>query len=223
MIAEQLKKKPSSTFCLASGRTPKDAYAELAKLAKNKKISFSRAKFLQMDEYVGLKNKKNSLKNEIETMLLKKTNIKKQNCFFFNPEAQNLKKECFRFESLIKKKGIDFILLGIGKNCHIAFNEPNTPFNSRTHITRLSEQTRKANKALFKGEKTLVFSLTIGIKTILSAKKIVLIASGKNKICAVEKMLFGKINSRCPASSLKKHKNVLVIITKDTMPKEKNQ
>jgi glucosamine-6-phosphate deaminase len=147
-ITFSLNNKPNPVFCFASGKTPRIAYKKIGKLAKTKKMDFSKASFIQMDEYIGL-NKNKTLLHDIEKHFLSNANFNKKNLYLINKLENDYKDECKRFDLICNKLGIDLILLGIGENGHIAFNEPGTKFNLGTHLTKLSNQTLKANKVSF--------------------------------------------------------------------------
>ncbi len=216
LIIEQVKKKPNSIIGIPGGSTPIGTYKELIRAFRNGKVDFSKAKFFGLDEYVGLgPNNKNSFAYVLNQNLLNRINVKRKNILFFNGLAKDLKRECRKFEKIFSKEGIDFLLLGLGKNCHIAFNEPGKAFNSKIHIAQLSGSTIKANSRFFKRkEQVPKKAITFGLKTIMNAKTILLIASGKKKADAVRRMVRGKPNSKCPASILQKHKNATVLIDK---------
>jgi glucosamine-6-phosphate deaminase len=214
-ISSDLNNKPDSVFCFASGKTPRLAYKKIGKLAKSKKMDFSKASFIQMDEYIGLKENE-TLLHDIEKNFLSKTNFNKQNVYLMNKGDYNA--ECKRFDSICNKLGIDLILLGIGENGHIAFNEPGTKFNVGTHLTKLSNQTLKANNVAFpKNQKW--HAITIGPKQIMHSKKALLVASGEKKADAIYKVFFGKKTEKIPASLLQSHKNSRIIVDKKAAEK----
>ena len=132
----------------------------------------------------------------------------------FNGENKNFEEECSNYERKIKKNPIDIQILGVGMNGHIGFNEPGSAFDSRTRRVKLSKQTLKINLKSFKNPKKISKeALTMGIGTIMSAKKIILLAAGKNKAKAI-KCLYEKEAPCCPVSFLRKHKDLTVIIDK---------
>ena len=193
LIAAEIKQKPNSLLALATGKTMIPIYKELIKL----KPDFSQVKTFNLDEYVN----SNEYHNFMNKYLFSKTNIKKSNIHF--PKNKN-------YDNEIKKSGgIDLCILGIGMNGHIAFNEPGTKFSTKTHITNLSEETRKVNKTKHKK------AITVGISTILKSKKIFLIATGSSKAKAIQQTLKGKISESIPATALRKHKNTTIILDKD--------
>ncbi len=212
-IIRQLKKKPSSVLALASGNTPKGAYKELVKAYLKRKVSFSKAHFVELDEYIGTTDRRDTLTHYFEKNLFSKLNFKKKNIMRFDAENP-LRKECARFESFIARKGIDFLLLGIGANAHIGFNEPGTAFSSKTHVVTLKRSTIERKRGRMRG-KPPIKAVTLGLGTLMKAKKVVLAASGSAKAGAISKMLKTKPNRKVPASILQRHKNLTVIVDKE--------
>lgn len=209
-ITSQIKKKKSSVLGLASGNTMIPIYKKLTK----KRIDFSKVKTFNLDEYYHPKDEKKTMSAYMNKHLFSKTNLKKQNTHLLNYKTQNARKECTSYESKIKKTGgIDLQLLGLGRDGHIAFNEPGSSFNSKTRVVKLHAMTRKDNSAAFDSLKdTPSTALTIGIKTILSAKRIALIATGKHKAQIVKRIIENSPSIKVPASALHKHPETLVIL-----------
>lgn len=201
-LASSLKKKPSLTLALPTGKTTIPLYKKIVSDYKKKKLDFSKTKTFQIDEYL---NNKNDFRKFLIKNLLSKINVKKENQNFISTENPEEPRE---YEQKISKAKIDLMLLGIGVNCHIAFNEPGSPFDSKTRIVSLTQSTQRANKTKIKS------ALTIGISTILKSKKIILIATGKHKAQAVKEMIEGPIETKCPASALQKHNDVTVLLDK---------
>ncbi|MFH1290773.1 MAG: glucosamine-6-phosphate deaminase [Nanoarchaeota archaeon] len=216
ILEKEISEKPNLVLGLPTGRTVIPLYKELTKLHKKKKIDFSKVKVFILDEYLGLKpTHKSSFRYFMDKNLLKKINIKEKNINLLSGSALNFRKECKKYEQKIKKaKGLDITILGIGVNCHIAFNEPGSPFKSRTRKVILTHETRRSNFGILSVLRAPKRALTIGIGTILESKKIILIATGKHKANAIKAMLKGPITTKCPASALKKHKDVTVLLDK---------
>ncbi|MFH1390908.1 MAG: PfkB family carbohydrate kinase [Candidatus Diapherotrites archaeon] len=211
LIVEQLNQKPDSVISIAAGKTPIGLYKELVKAYEKKNVSFSKAVFIEMDEYLGLTNEKDSFAYVLQTKFLDKVNFKKQNIFLFDPFSKNFSKERKRIDSVVQRKPLDFVLLGIGANAHIAYNEPYTSFSSGTHFVKTHLKILKARKQKFLG-KIPNKAFTLGIKTISSAKKLVLIANGKPKANAIKKVVSSKPSVKVPASILQKHPNSTIIV-----------
>jgi len=201
LIINQIQNKPTSTIGFATGKTPLGLYKRLVKANKKKQIDFSKIKTFNLDEFYPIKKtNKKSFYYQMHKNLFNKINIKKSNINLLNPETKNWKKECQAYENKIKKNPIDLQILGIGINGHIAFNELGSLKTSKTRLVNLKHKSYKPK------------ALTIGISTILKSKKLLLLASGKNKAKAIKCMLKGKINKECPASYLRQHKNLIIII-----------
>jgi glucosamine-6-phosphate deaminase len=200
-ILDLVKRNPSSVLALSTGSTMIPLYRKITSLSKTNKIDFSNVTTFNLDEYSGLRSDdKNSYHYFMERHLFNKINIDKRNTFF--PSSDN------NYETLIKKKGgIDLAIVGIGRNGHIAFNEPGSDENCLTRKIKLTEETRKSNKRFFSSlNKVPTHSFTMGIKTILSSKKIFLIAIGKYKSKIIYKLI-KEDNNNIPANYLKKHKD----------------
>jgi glucosamine-6-phosphate deaminase len=202
IILNAILKKQTSTIGFATGDTPLGTYKNLVNLYKNKKINFSKIKTFNLDEYYPIKKEdKKSYYYYMFKNLFSKINVKKENINLLDGQAKDFKKECKNYENKIRENPIDLQILGIGVNGHIGFNEPGSMVNS---ITRLVNLTHIKGKAL-----------TLGISTILKSKKIILLASGKNKAKAVYDLLNSKMNKNVPASFLRKHKNFTLIIDEE--------
>jgi len=206
----QIKKKPRSVLALASGATPIGAYGLLAKAYAERSVDFSRATFVQFDEYANAEEK-NSEAFFLQKNLLHRVNFRKKNIFLIKTNSGSPENEIARLEKAIIKNPIDLLLLGIGENCHIAFNEPGTKFSSRIHMAELAKRTIDVNSKKT-GKKIPEKAITIGLDTIMSAKKIILAANGEKKAAAVKKAIQEKPSIYAPASILQRHKNVFFII-----------
>jgi glucosamine-6-phosphate deaminase len=195
---------------LATGSTPIIIYKHLIERYQNGSITFSDVKTFNLDEYVGLdKEHQQSFAYFMQENLFKSINIQQKNIHIPNGNAKDLEKECKQYSKLLKNHPVDIQILGIGSNGHIAFNEPGTPFDSETHIIDLDLKTRIDNARFFNHLNDVpTQAITMGIKDIMQAKKIILIAIGKNKANAVKNMVKGKIDPICPASILQLHPNV---------------
>lgn len=209
-----LKQNKSPVIGLATGSTPEGLYRCLIEKYKNKEITFENTTTFNLDEYVGLTNDNpNSYHYYMDDKLFNHINIKRENVHIPSGVAENLEEECKQYEKLIQKaKRIDFQLLGLGVNGHIGFNEPGTPFSSRTHVVELDESTRNANAHFFaSGWEVPSRAISMGIETIMESKEILLLASGEKKAYAVARLLNGEISEQFPASILHKHENVTII------------
>jgi glucosamine-6-phosphate deaminase len=217
LVIKQIKKDKNTVLGLATGSTPLGLYENLVQAVKLKTISFKVVKAFILDEYVGLaKTDRASYHFFMKNQLFDRIDIKKENTFLPNGEAEDLNEECAKYEGLIKKyQEFDLLILGIGLDGHLAFNEPGSDFNSETRVVSLTEQTRRVNAAHFnKLEKVPRQAITIGLSTIMKAKKIILMANGESKAKIINRALTGKITKSVPASILQTHKNLTVILDK---------
>lgn len=204
-ILSLVKKKPNCVLGLATGSTPIESYNEIIKESKERGISFEDVVTFNLDEYVNNNDFSQSYRYFMDSHLFDFIDIRKENTNFppeNNPSSYD--------EKIRNAGGIDFQILGIGSDGHIAFNEPGTSFESKTHIADLKEETIKDNSRFFLSiDDVPTQAVTMGLATIMEAKEIVLLAFGKNKAKAVAAM-FRKPDISCPASILNQHDNVTV-------------
>ncbi len=216
-VAETIRSKPDAVLGFATGSTPIGCYRELIRMHRMEGLSFSKVSTFNLDEYVGLSpDHPQSYHYYMFQNLFNPVDVKRDNIHIPNGVAEDLEEECRRYEDSIKQAGgIDLQLLGIGRNGHIGFNEPGSPFDSRTRVVKLSEQTRMDNARFFKslGE-VPTHAITMGIATIMEAKRIILLASGEAKAEAVSKAIKGPKTIMVPASALQDHPDCLFIIDK---------
>lgn len=217
IIAGVIKNNPNAVLGLATGTSPIGIYQNLVEMCQKGEISFANVKTVNLDEYVGLDGTHpQSYRYFMNDNLFNHVDIDKANTFVPNGVAENLKEECARYTTLVNNLVQDIQLLGIGSNGHIAFNEPGTPFDSTTHVVNLTENTIKDNSRLFEDiSQVPTKALTMGIANIMNAKRILIVANGKNKAQAVYDMVKGQVNTTCPASVLQNHPDVTVIVDKD--------
>jgi glucosamine-6-phosphate deaminase len=216
IVADQLDRRPASVLGLPTGKTSLAIYEELARLHADGVTDFSRAHTFNIDEFAGLSAKdRRSFCAFMEKHLFRRINLRSDHIHFLNGNAPNSAEECERFErDLARSGGLDLLLLGIGVNGHVGFNEPGRSLQIRSHLARLTIETRRANADLFGGRLTAVprEALTMGIGTLLDARAIVLVATGRAKSRAVQSMFTGRVTPARPASLLQLHKNVEVIL-----------
>ena len=211
MVVRQLRKKPESVISLAAGKTPLAVYRALALAYKKREADFSKAAFVELDEYAGTTDERDSFAFSLKKNFLGKVNFRPQNVFLFNGNAKNLGAECGRIAAVVKARGLDLALLGIGANAHIAFNEPGTAFNSKTRVVKISKGVLRARKADFAGAEPAK-AITLGISTIMSARKIILVASGRAKARAISKSFSRRPDEGVPASVLQRHGNAKILV-----------
>lgn len=222
LVASQIILKPDSVLGLATGDTPLGMYEELIRMYNKKEIDFSEVKSFNLDEYYGLdKSSSQSYHYFMMKNLFEYVNIDTENINMLDGMTQDIEEECKNYDIRIAEAGgIDLQILGIGVNGHIGFNEPDINFEAGTHLVNLDEQTIESNSRFFNSvEEVPTQALSMGIKTIMHSKKIVLLASGASKAEAVAKAVYGKISPELPASVLQLHKDVIVIVDKEAASK----
>lgn len=220
LIVEKVRANPCLSLGLATGSTPQGVYQYLIKDLKTNGTSYQKIRSINLDEYIGLPiTDPKSYHDFMRKNLFDHINMSEKNIHIPNGFAQDLDKECLRYEGLIKEiGGIDLQLLGIGQNGHIGFNEPGTSFTSRTHIVTLAQNTREANSRFFASIKDVpTHAITMGIASILDSKEIFLLASGANKADAIARLIKQDMSEDFPASSLKQHQNVTIIADNDAL------
>jgi glucosamine-6-phosphate deaminase len=221
IVKEQITRKPTTVLGLATGSTPVGMYENLARLCKDKEVSFKEVRTINLDEYVNLPvENENSYRYFMDSNLFNFINIKKSNTFVPNGMAENLEEECINYEKNIDELGgIDLQILGIGNNGHIGFNEPDERFIRYTHVVDLKESTILANSRFFSTiDEVPKQAITMGIKSIMNAKKILLIVNTPTKKDITEKALFGEITPNIPASILQLHPNLTVVMCEEPDP-----
>lgn len=219
ILIEEIEKNKNIVLGLATGSTPIGTYKRLIKAHKEKGLDFSKAKSFNLDEYVGLNgNHPSSYRYYMDNEFFNHINIGKSNTFVPNGKAENLEEYCKEYDRLIEENGgIDIQILGIGTNGHIAFIEPSEELVTCTSIVKLKESTIIDNSRFFKSiEEVPKTAISMGISSILKAKKIILLANGKNKANAMANILDNdKISTKVPASLLKLHSDVTIILDEE--------
>jgi glucosamine-6-phosphate deaminase len=218
-IAATLGQHPSLVLGLPTGRTPIRLYHELGSLHQNGQADFSRATTFNLDEFLGVApDDPGSYHAFMREHLFARVNLQRDRINFLNGTAPEPDAECVRYERAIDAAGgIDLQLLGIGTNGHIGFNEPARELAARTHRVTLKASTRRSNASLFGGDvdKVPKEALSMGVATILHAKRIMLIATGKSKARCIDRLVNGPITPKLPASLLQVHRDVELML--DTM------
>lgn len=212
MLIAQVEHKPRSVLGLATGRTMEPVYQAVIERAAH---LFGQVRSFNLDEYVGLApSNVASFHHYMNTHFLRHLSPEMANAAIPDGCAEDLEAEALAFErSIANAGGIDFQLLGIGVNGHIGFNEPNTPFSSRTRVEALADATRRANASQFASlSEVPTHAITVGIGTILEARKCVLLATGDEKAAAVARMVAQPCSTDCPASCLQLHSDAHIIL-----------
>ena len=218
MFEEIIRNNPQCVLGLATGSTPLPLYHELIEREKAGKIDFSKVRSANLDEYKGLSgDHPQSYRYFMNTNLFDHISIDKANTIVPDGLAKDAKAMCDEYEQKIKALGgVDIQLLGIGHDGHIGFNEPCDYFPATTHEVKLEQMTREANKRFFASiDEVPTAAYTMGIGTVMAARKVLLIATGKDKAEIVKKSFFGPVTPQVPASILQFHPDVTVIVDED--------
>jgi glucosamine-6-phosphate deaminase len=219
IVKEEMLKKKDIVLGLATGSTPLGLYQELIRMHKDEGLDFSEVTTFNLDEYIGIDyDNPNSYHYYMKNNLFKHINIDANNTFVPDANAKDLEDYCKEYDRLIEEKGgIDLQILGIGVNGHIGFNEPDEELNVGTSIVNLTESTIQANSRFFDSiDQVPKKAVTMGIGSIMKAKKILLLASGKSKHEAIKKLIKGdKVTTQLPASLLLLHPDVTVIVDEE--------
>lgn len=217
-VAKALYSKPNAVLGLATGSTPLGLYAELIRMHREEGLDFSQVTTYNLDEYVGLKSDHpQSYHYFMQENLFRHINVPRQNIYLPSGTTDNYEAFCRWYEQRIQQcGGIDLQVLGIGVDGHIAFNEPGSSLGSRTRIKILAKETIEDNSRFFeRAEDVPAYSITMGVGTILEARKIILLASGKKKAACVAAAIEGPITSMVTASALQMHPDVIYFLDKE--------
>jgi len=217
IFIKQLQEKPVSILGLATGGSPVGTYKRLVEAYNKGIIDFKLVKTYNLDEYCGISIlHPQSYYYFMHDNLFNHVDIVEDNVHLPSASGENIVEQCEAYNDALNQVEIDIQLLGIGSNGHIAFNEPGTPFELETHVVELTDKTRQDNKRFFNSiDEVPTHAVTMGIKNIMKAKKIVMLISGVNKANTVKQLLTGNITPDFPASILQKHPDVTVIIDED--------
>lgn len=217
IIVDVIKNNPKAVLGLATGSSPIGMYQYMIKDHKENGTSYKDVFTVNLDEYVGLTpDHDQSYAYFMRDNLFNHVDIDLANTNLPQGSASDLEAECDRYNALLSTLQQDVQVLGIGSNGHIGFNEPGTPFDSVTHVVDLTENTIKDNSRLFASiDEVPRQALSMGVKNIMNAKCIIMVASGKNKAAAVKGMVNGTITPELPASVLQLHPNVILVCDKD--------
>jgi len=217
IIIDIVTRNPYAVLGLATGTTPLGLYKKLIADHTKNPTSYKHIRAVNLDEYKGLpKEHKQSYAYFMRKNLFEHIDIDLENAHIENGVAADEQAECERYDKLLKSMRQDIQLLGLGSNGHIAFNEPNTSFESTTHVVNLTESTIKDNARLFNNiEEVPKQAYTMGLNSIMQAKKILILASGANKAEAVYKLVNGNVTEAVPASILQNHPDCTLIIDKE--------
>ena len=219
VMKEVVANKPEAVLGLATGSSPIGLYENMIKDHKENGTSYAKCQSFNLDEYVGIdRNHSQSYWTFMHENLFHGIDLPEDK---IHVPYGNTKADCEGYEKAMENVSVDIQVLGIGGNGHIGLNEPGTPFTEETHIVDLTEKTRSDNARFFENDinKVPTQAITMGIATIMKAKKILLVASGANKADAVAAMVNGPVDPACPASVLQNHPDVVVIVDEESAAK----
>lgn len=222
IMIDKIKATPDITLGLATGGSPVKMYENLVRDFKEHGTSYKDVKSYNLDEYVGLEQKHpQTYYTFMRKNLFDQVNIDLDNVYLPDGSVEDIQAEADKYNELLADTTIDLQLLGIGTNGHIGFNEPGSSFDGLTAVVDLTPETIEANSRYFEGNESLVptKAISMGIGSIMAAKEILLIASGANKADAIKWLVEGEISEELPASALRNHPNVTIIVDEDAASK----
>jgi glucosamine-6-phosphate deaminase len=213
ILLQSIRDDPRTVLGLPTGRTPVGMYERVVAECSREYHCFRDVVTFNLDEYAGIScDHPGSYCAYMRQHLFDHVDLDRSNAHIPDGTAPDLAAECARYEREIAAAGgLGVTFLGLGQNGHIGFNEPGTPFDSRTRVVELTQSTRVANAALFEDGRVPLHAITIGIATILESRRIVLLASGEPKRAAIARLRSGEVSEEFPASALNGHPDVLVL------------
>jgi glucosamine-6-phosphate isomerase len=216
-IIELVKNKPHAVLCLAAGDTPRLTYSLMAKKAQEEKIDFSKCSFIGLDEWVGIPpQNEGSCRYFLQTTIFTPLQIASEQINLFDALSNDLEKECTTMnKKIIDKGGIDLMLVGVGMNGHIGFNEPGVPVSNNAHVIDLDEVTQSVGQKYFSEPVAIKKGITLGLNQLLQSRKAIMMANGLKKAPVISKTLEEEINIGMPASIIRKHAQGIVMIDKE--------
>ncbi len=218
IIAQALRARPQLVLGLATGRTMKRVYAQLVRLHRQDGLDFSHCRTFNLDEYIGLPAEHpGSYRRYMEERLFRHINLQAEHTHVPDGMTADVMGECQNYEALIQEAGgIDLQLLGLGLTGHIGFNEPGSPFDSRTREARLTDLTRHQNAGPFGGDASAVpaRAITMGLGTILEARRCLLLVTGAAKAAVLARVVEGPVTPTTPGSVLQRHPDCRVVVDK---------
>lgn len=213
LIVDTIKKKPGAVLCFASGDTPKRAYELVAEKAKKEKVDFSKCTFIGLDEWLGVPpHNPGSCHYFLQEYLIKPLELHSEQVNLFDGLTTDPEIECEKMNQLVTEKRIDLMLVGVGLNGHIGFNEPGTDINSQAHISELDKITVTVGQKYFSDTIAADKGITIGLKQAMGSGTLVMMANGIKKAPVIKRAVEGGISNEFPASLLRQHHNSILMI-----------
>lgn len=213
MLIDCVQKKPGALLCFATGDTPKLAYQIVVEIAKRDGVNFRNCFFVGLDEWLGIPPENTgSCHHFLHRYLLKPLAVDPSQVHLFDGMTTNEDEECKRMNEIVDKKGnIDFMVVGVGMNGHIGFNEPGTDIDSLAHVSMLDDITKKVGKKYFEEEVLINKGITLGLKQVMDAETLLMMASGKKKAPVIKLAMEKEISTFFPASLIRRHKKGILM------------
>lgn len=214
VINDQVLRKPNAVLCLATGNTPVRTYELMVRHAKEKTIDYTRVRFVELDEWVGIPpSTPGGCYFFLNQHLFKPLNIDRLNVYLFDALSDDLSTECDKMDTAIRMLGgIDLMLVGVGMNGHVGFNEPGVSVDLYSHVVDLDQTTRKVGQKYFKNNMLLQQGITLGLRHFLQARTAIVLANGEAKAAVMRQALKEEISPNLPAAQIRKHPNGYVYI-----------
>jgi len=213
IIIDCVKSKPDALLCFATGDTPKLAYQMVAEKVVKENIDFSKCFMIGLDEWMGISPENTgSCHWFLHEYLFKPVNIDLSQVHLFDAFAKDEEAECKKMNKLIAANGIDLMVVGVGMNGHIGFNEPGTDIESLAHVAILDETTKTVGQKYFRDKVSIEKGITVGLKQVMQAEKLLVMANGKKKAPVIKRVVEEHLNTDFPASLIQVHKNSLLMI-----------
>ncbi|ANH83411.1 hypothetical protein A8C56_22665 [Niabella ginsenosidivorans] len=224
IMSTVLAEKPDAVLCMASGDSPRLACALFCEQVKKEATDCSRLFLVGLDEWVGVPPATpGACSNDFRERLIEPLGLKKEQYHFFNGLASDLREECIKMDTVIAQKGgIDLMVVGVGMNGHIGFNEPGVDAGLKSHVIGLDAVTKEVGQKYFQVGRVLNKGITLGLSYLMEAKKVVLIASGAHKSGVIKKVLTDEVSSAFPATLLRRHGNSVIITDEDATAEIRN-
>jgi glucosamine-6-phosphate isomerase len=225
IIIDCVKAKPGALLCFATGDSPKLTYQMVAEKAKNTKVDFSKCFMIGLDEWMGVSTgNTGSCHWFLHEYLFRRLGIGQSQVHLFDAFAKNEEGECDRMNRLIEEKGgIDLMVVGVGMNGHIGFNEPGTDIDSLVHVAQLEETTKTIGQKYFRDKVIIDKGITVGLKQVMQAGELLMLANGKKKAPVIRRAMEEKINTGFPATLIRQHNNSFLMVDKEAASELKTQ
>lgn len=216
-LIKTIQYSPKAVICMASGNSPKKTCSRFVEKVKRTQLDLSGVHFIGLDEWVGIDQEDpGSCHYFLKNNLILPLNIGKEHFHLFNANVTDLAEECIKMDDIIDQLGgIDLMVVGIGMNAHIGFNEPGIPFHNKCHVAALDGTTQQVGQKYFTSKRILKKGITLGLQNLIDSRKVILLANGIAKAPVVAQALKGEVTPTVPASILQKHPNSLVMLDTD--------